>query len=363
MNIVIQNGNYHFYNFTEIVSELPSRIYKVKYNQFSNSYYLSEDLESKIPQKIYGGLEKDAERYLKSFTRPGNLGILLVGEKGSGKTLLSRIIGLKSKLPVIMVEDRYTSSDFVSFLNSIEQECVVIFDEFDKVYDDFIDENGATVNAQLAILKLLDGGTVSKKMFIFTSNKDTLSEYMVNRPSRIRYRQNFYEIGEDFLVEILNDKLDNKDHIQDFIEISKKYRGFNLDTILIICEECNFSKQKPSEAIKYMNISYKESSFELSLIYKDKSVRSHYILHGNFDEISSKSLSGYFDFESLFDESSEEDSKSEHSESEIRRHLSYMKGSFWVPEISSNGSISYINKEISDLQVKCEPISHNEYVF
>ena len=62
------------------------------------AHYEAELLEAKLECKIYGNIEESADEYLAAFERGGNMGILLNGEKGSGKTLLSKIICIKSKL-------------------------------------------------------------------------------------------------------------------------------------------------------------------------------------------------------------------------------------------------------------------------
>lgn len=355
MNIVIQGGNYYFYNFTEIVKTLPSKIFKLKFNEVSQTFYLTEDTEFAIPSKIYGSLNEDAERYLRSFQRPGNLGILLIGEKGSGKTLLSRLIGVKSNLPVILIEDRFENSEFVSFLNSIQQECVVVFDEFDKVYKESYDQDGNATTSQTAILKLLDGGHVSKKLFIFTCNEDELSTYMVNRPSRIRYKQSFSKMGEKDLIEVLNDKLENKDYIPDFVEVFQKYKGFNLDTILVVCDECNFTKQPPSTVIKTMNIVYQQSVFEIILTYKNRILRSYSTFRGEIDKLYDRNMLNFFDLDHL--------KLNENLYSQISAELRSINQKNWKYTLQKDGSLLLQNVKFSELQLLFEPIVFSNHVF
>ena len=265
MKILKSNGTYRFYNFTEINETLEPGNYTLKQDMFG--FYLEETTQFKLPEKIYGNVEKKAERYLKSFDRNINIGILLNGEKGSGKTLLSKMICIKSGLPVIQIDTKYKGVEFFTFINNIEQKCIILIDEFDKIYPAYKDEDD--INPQLELLKLMDGGFNSQKMFIFTSNELTISEYMVNRPSRIRYKEEFDKIEEDVVREILRDKLDNIDHLEEVIELYYMYYGFNLDTLLILIEEINFMNESPKVIIKTMNIVPEASYFTIDFITQD----------------------------------------------------------------------------------------------
>lgn len=256
MKIFKSEGKYIFLNFSEILDELPPGNYIMKYDQLGQRYYLENTVDFRLPSKIYGDLEKHADRYLKVFDRGGNLGILLNGEKGSGKTLLSKIICAKSKVPIIQIEQKFTGTEFVSYINNIQQKCIILIDEFDKLYKeyDYDDEGTSNTSPQLELLRLLDGGLQSDKMFIFTSNEQVISQYMINRPSRIRYKQEFGKLTESIVKEVLEDKLDDKKYIKDFLELNSVFLGFNLDTLLILIDECNFMCKSPKELIGSMNI-------------------------------------------------------------------------------------------------------------
>ena len=75
MKILKSNGTYRFYNFTEINETLEPGNYTLKQDMYG--FYLEETTQFKLPEKIYGNVEKKAERYLKSFDRNINIGILL----------------------------------------------------------------------------------------------------------------------------------------------------------------------------------------------------------------------------------------------------------------------------------------------
>ena len=78
----------------------------------------------------------------------GNLGILFNGLKGSGKTILAKLLCNQLNMPVIIMKsfnDR--NENLVEFISSINTDVVLFYDEFEKTFD----EDDCT------ILKLMDG--------------------------------------------------------------------------------------------------------------------------------------------------------------------------------------------------------------
>src|SRR4029078_12619167 len=64
-------------------------------------------------------------------------GALMVGEKGSGKSLLAKLVSANSQekgLPTLIIPRPWCGDMFNRFLQSIEQPTVILFDEFEKVY-------------------------------------------------------------------------------------------------------------------------------------------------------------------------------------------------------------------------------------
>lgn len=135
----------------------------------------------KQPEHLYGTAQQTADRILATYrSRPRSTGVLLSGEKGCGKTLLAKLICEQSGAPVITINEPLHGEVFNKFLHSIEQDCVVLFDEFEKVYEDHKDQN--------AMLTVLDGVFQSRKLFILTCNEAyKINTHMINRPGRLFY--------------------------------------------------------------------------------------------------------------------------------------------------------------------------------
>lgn len=229
-----------------ITNHLECGNYVVKHDMMSG-YYLEKTDGFTLPPKIYGDCLKNTDRILNTFESRGkNTGVLLVGEKGSGKTLLMRNISNNSNLPTIIVNSSFTGDEFYKFLSDITQPVIVLFDEFEKVYDS---------DDQEKILTLLDGTYQSNKLFIITSNdKWRLDSNMKNRPGRLYYMLEYEGLDENFIREYCQDNLKNLSSIEQVVEVAAIFSKFNFDMLTALVEEMNRYDESAEEAVKLLNI-------------------------------------------------------------------------------------------------------------
>src|SRR5262245_35431297 len=81
----------------DIHEKLPVGTYVVKLNEMKGYYYLEPIANFRITGKVYGDTHKLASRILNTFEdRPYGTGVMLSGEKGSGKTLLAKQVSLNA---------------------------------------------------------------------------------------------------------------------------------------------------------------------------------------------------------------------------------------------------------------------------
>lgn len=252
MSYFIRNGNTYSIAADEaldIQKVLPVGNYTVKYNEMVNKFFL--EMVDSFPQvkKLYGDTVKNASRILNTFMdRPNSTGVMLNGEKGSGKTLLAKTLSIEGGLmgiPTIIINAAWSGDEFNKFLQDIEQPCIILFDEFEKVYDE---------EDQEKILTLLDGVFPSRKLFVLTCNdKWRVDQHMRNRPGRIFYMMDFKGLEEAFIREYCEDNLQEKQYIDKIVEIASLFDTFNFDMLKALVEEMNRYKETPQDAIKMLN--------------------------------------------------------------------------------------------------------------
>jgi hypothetical protein len=233
----------------DLHESLPVGNYTVKFDKMSGQFYLESIDSFEIKGKIYGDTPKRAQRILNTFEqRTSSTGILLTGEKGSGKTLLAKMLsiqGAERGVPTIVINAPWCGDEFNAFLQMIEQPTIILFDEFEKVYDR---------DDQERMLTLLDGVYPSKKMFILTCNdKWRVNEHMRNRPGRIYYMMDYKGLENEFIIEYCVDNLNAKEHIPAICRIASLFDQFNFDMLKAMVEEMNRYNETPQEAMKMLN--------------------------------------------------------------------------------------------------------------
>lgn len=239
---------------------LPKGTYLTKFDPPNNCYFLELTEDFTTPNKLYGNSDMLSSRYVKTFTEGSkNMGILLTGLKGTGKSLTAKLTALKSNIPVILITEEFTGEEFKSFLNSIKQEVVVFIDEFEKVY---VDDD-----SQQSLLSLLDGIFEGKKLFIFTSNmKNRINQYMLNRPGRIRYLAEYDSLDEYIITEVIEDILIDKTQTKDLLSVIDVLGTISMDVLVGLITEMNSYDEGAKVAIKYLNIRPEDSQYSVVII-------------------------------------------------------------------------------------------------
>ncbi len=97
-------NNYAQSEVTQQVKNLPIGVYKLEKGAFDSLYLSHLKDKFNFPYKIYGVETDFVKRVQKTWDNTtGNLGVLLNGLKGTGKTVTAQIIANEMKLPVILM--------------------------------------------------------------------------------------------------------------------------------------------------------------------------------------------------------------------------------------------------------------------
>lgn len=220
MNIVKSGEKFQVYGM-EITTydKLPVGVYDLNFNKMQG-FFLTERSPLTVTEKIYGNSLKRTEKILKTFSSTNrNLGVILSGRKGIGKTMFARLLSEKitrDGIPVINISSYLPGLS--SFFESMQQEVMVLFDEFEKTFSGN-DEH----DPQEELLSVLDGTGTGKKLFVITCNEtDNINGYLMNRPGRFHYHFTFDIPSRDEITEYLHDNLiaDKHDLITNIIKFS-----------------------------------------------------------------------------------------------------------------------------------------------
>jgi len=172
------------------IDHVPAMVYKAV---LRDKIILIKDRPSfTLPQLRFGRHKRYFNQITSNYSKEGNsTGVLLYGQKGSGKSLMAEEIGnwmIKQDLPVVMIDAPMSAEEIRIIIRAIGP-CMIYIDEFGKVYSDKEDRQ--------RMLTLFSDTSFTGVMFAITGNdSEEFSEYLFCRPQRFRYAIS-YEGGVD----------------------------------------------------------------------------------------------------------------------------------------------------------------------
>jgi hypothetical protein len=250
----------------EVHDHLPVGNYIVKMDPFENFFLEQVEAFTQV-SKVYGDSTKNAKRILNTFNdRTVSTGVLLNGEKGSGKTLLAKTLSIeaaKQNIPTVIINSPWAGDKFNKLIQDIDQSAIIMFDEFEKVYDE---------ETQQAVLTLMDGVFPTKKLFVLTCNdKWRINSHMRNRPGRLFYMIDYKGLDAGFIREYCEDNLNAKEHIDKICTIASLFDQFNFDMLKALVEEMNRYGDTPQEALALLNVKAEfdtGSTYKVEIVYR-----------------------------------------------------------------------------------------------
>lgn len=243
------------------VTSLEPRNYVFKYGD-REGFYLEEFDDFDVPSKMYGNPEKAIQRILKTFhDKDRNEGVIFNGVKGSGKTILAKKLAMESNLPVIILTQEFHGTEFLMALDNIKQECLILTDEFEKVFENTKGQG---------LLSLLDGIYSSKKLFVMTTNSTYINSNFLNRPSRVQYLLEFEYLDKEIIKEVIDDLLVEKQWEKSLIGVCSYIGAITYDILISLIDEVNRFNEDPAELVKMMNINLEEEDYTVEILVADK---------------------------------------------------------------------------------------------
>lgn len=237
----------------------PGIVYNISVDRYTDAISLEETSGLSLPSKVYCTQrdERFIDKVINSYnlSESGFTGVMLAGLKGSGKTVMAKVIANNSGLPIINIDKNIRPYILRNLVEKLGDTSVCfLFDELDKVLEDYDDS---------VLLQVLDGSdTKGKHMILFTCNNDNeISEYLIDRCSRIRYWRKFEEMSPSLIMEVLNDKLNDKKEVKSLTDFIKdNFEVCSFDNIASFVKEANdYPTVTYEELFEDMNLSSKGS--------------------------------------------------------------------------------------------------------
>lgn len=237
--------------------KLPKAIYTINFNPMAG--WSIEHFADKFEfgYKIYGLQEEFIKYIINTWENTtGNLGILLNGIRGTGKTVTAKILcNTIPDLPVILVKNMGNyNQDMIEYIGAFNFDCILLIDEFEK---EFSKEDST-------ILQLMDGVYTSghRKLCLLTTNTLSVNENLLDRPTRVRYVKKFGNIDLKSATEYLEDNLNDKSLINEIISYTDTLKISTIDILKMIVEEINIHGIDEFRRSKnFLNISTNDYSY------------------------------------------------------------------------------------------------------
>ena len=209
---------------------IPGKVYDLSWDRWNDESILKENGELNLPAKIYSTTKDNMfkKRVISYFNNAftSTTGVMLAGTKGTGKTVMAKILAKDCNLPIIVVDPEYPASRLTKYFKTFETPVCILFDEVDKSFRTDL------------MLDFLDGlQKTTKKLVVMTCNDlNKVSEYLQDRCSRIRYLRKY--TPEDNLA---------------FLDILIKDMGIkDVETVATYCKE-NIKLLSMDNIVSFLN--------------------------------------------------------------------------------------------------------------
>ena len=260
----------------ELMDSMPPGIYSMKFGKMTGFWFELMQMEA-FPGKVYGDQTRIKAKVMRKYAAVSgrNLGILLSGKKGTGKSLFARNLAVEMAkyVPVIVVRENIPG--MLTELANIQGRAVIVFDEFEKMFRDSEgDGQGDDIRQQETALSFFDGvESKQEKLLVLTVN-DTfnLSKYLLGRPGRIHYHFRLQEPTLEEVSEYVKDNLKVTTDADGFRKLVSELSamGLSWDSLSAVVSELNAGEDM-DETVKDLNIrtdSYR-TRYHITATYDD----------------------------------------------------------------------------------------------
>lgn len=231
------------------IPKVPPMVYRIGIVD-EKPVLVKDRVKFNVPTKRFGThdvLKKQISS--EHINAEGCTGVLLVGLKGAGKSLLSEDIcndAIKAGFPVLMIDQGFTDKLIKSMIKIIGP-CVVYFDEYGKIYKE---------EERNQMLTLFSDTSLKKILWLITANATyELNDFMINRPGRFLFKIDYNGMAEDAILEVV-DGLSLEPLILEYLLEYCKCHTISFDVLRVLVKvatDCTTVKQF-EDKIKIHNV-------------------------------------------------------------------------------------------------------------
>lgn len=274
MQIAQNKNEFAVLDFEEIHlhDELPANVYELKLDPL-RGFWLEKLCLEGFKSKLYGRHQDIIDKIFRRYSlSEGNMGVLLSGPSGTGKSVIARnlAVELSKNIPVVIVKSYY-GEEMLSFISKFEGRMMVIFDEFEKTFPGLPPEDPSTPpplgfpqkTAQESLLSFLDGiDRKQEKLFVLTVNDlNRVNKYLIGRPGRIKYHFRMKLPSHSDIRSYLQDNLkEERKNILDEAASRLAAKMVSWDSLSNIVSELNVGERLDS-TMEDLNISATQGEF------------------------------------------------------------------------------------------------------
>jgi broad-specificity NMP kinase len=245
----------------ESTPTVPPGIYEVELTMAGWFLHRTGD-KFEFSYKLYDLQNNFLEHLKRTYeATTGNLGILFNGTRGTGKTVTAKVFANSLNLPIIVVKSMGdNNSALISFLSSLNFDCIFFFDEFEKQFN----------SDDCSILQFMDGvyTSTNRRVFLLTTNELSVNENLLSRPSRIRYVREFGNLEEHVVREYLADNLKEQSATEELVGYIDTLTISTIDILKTIVEEVNIHGiDKFLEIKKFFNVRTATFNYRMTSAY------------------------------------------------------------------------------------------------
>jgi hypothetical protein len=254
----VEEDTYYLMNPAVEQDQLDNAVYEVEKDGFGRMYLRKKFDKFEFRHEIFGLEEDFIGDVLKTYQSGSmtNLGILLNGIKGTGKTVTCKILCNKLHQPVIIVSSTFDGR-IAGFLANIPQDVTIFIDEYEKIF-----------GQSSMLLTVMDGVKTShyRKVFLLTTNSTHIEDNLRQRPTRILFKKEFKDLSPAVVEEVVDHYLTRTQYKEAIIKTVSTLEIITIDIVKSLVMTTDTLDKEPDTFIKIFNVKKKTSNYNVSLI-------------------------------------------------------------------------------------------------